>query len=206
MPNTTINNIVECVNSGIRRAVRDQLGLTGDLEMSWGPEYFITSSIARELKKLASAKIVLEEKMKDSFEYPKGRKPSWFSPTNRFDIVVRKSNGRPAAAIEVKNRVYGVSKNITEDIERLSGAVNKNVGDAPAFQVGIFAFYTVFEDSEFTRKSTNKAIYDLYARLKERFEDERANATVSARLIKPKRYRELSGMTWGGGCIFFSGS
>jgi hypothetical protein len=206
VPNTTINNIVDCVNSGIRRAVKDQLELTGELEMSWGPEYFITASIARELKKLVSAKIVLEENMKDSFETPKGRRPAWFSPTSRFDIVVRKSNGRPGAAIEVKNRVYSVSESITNDIERLSGAVNKNVGDEPAFQFGIFAFYTVFEDAKFTRKSTSKAILDLYDRLKDKFEYERGNATVSDRLIKPIRYRELSGMTWGGGCIFFRSS
>lgn len=75
MQNTTINNIIDCINSGIRRAVKDQIELTKDAELSWGPEYFITANIARELKKLVSAQIVLEEKMKDSFR-PKGKETS----------------------------------------------------------------------------------------------------------------------------------
>ena len=203
MQNTTINNIVDCVNSGIRRAVKDQIELTKDAELSWGPEYFITANIARELKKLVSAQIVLEEKMKDSF-HPKGRKPSWFSPKNRFDIVVRKSNTNPAAAIEVKNRVYGVYGNVVRDIRRLSGAVNKKTEGEPAFQFGIFAFYTVFEDSEFKKKTTSEAINDLYERLKSRFEAERGEANVLERFIKPTKYQNFSGMMWGGGCIFFA--
>lgn len=205
MPNTTINNIINCVNSGVRRAVKDFINLAGDAELSWGPEYFITANIARELKKLDSAKIVLEEKMGDSFS-PKGRQPSWFSRNNRFDIVVRKGNTKPAAAIEVKNRVYSISPQITKDIKRLSGAVNRKAKDEAPFRYGIFAFYTVFEDSEFKRKTALEAVNDLYKSLETRFEDECEDATVSNMFIKPTRYHEFSEMTWGGGCIFFTAS
>jgi hypothetical protein len=202
MPNTTLNNIINCVNSGVRRAVKDYINLAGDAELSWGPEYFITANIARELKKLDSAQIVLEEKMGDSFS-PKGRRPLWFAPKNRFDIVVRKGNTNPAAAIEVKHRVYSISPQITKDIKRLSGAVNRKAKDEAPFKYGIFAFYTIFEDSEFKRKTAVEAVKDLYKRLESKFEDESGDASVSNRFIKPKRYHDFPGMTWGGGCIFF---
>lgn len=91
-----------------------------------------------------------------------------------------------------------------KDIRRLSGAVNKKMDGKSAFQFAIFAFYTVFENSEFKKKTTSEAINDLYEKLKNRFDAERGEATVLDRFIKPTKYQNFSGMMWGGGCILFA--
>lgn len=82
--------------------------------------------------------------------------------------------------------------------------MKKKTEGGPVFQFCIFAFYTVFEDIESKKKTSRKAVNDLYERLKNRLEAECGEAIVLDRFIKPTKYQNFSGMTWGGGCTFFA--
>lgn len=206
MSNTTVNNVVDLVSTGIKKATTEYLKLVNyERELSWAPEYFLTVNIASELnKKLSSAYIFLEEAMGESREPPKGRPPVGYRPNKRYDIVVRTSNRSPMAAIEVKHRVYRVSERITEDIKRLSYAVGPKNDGKSVFKLGIFAFYTVFEQGGPRTKPPKEAINDIYDKLEEKFDDLRGDALLSSDLIDPKIYTQLRGMAWGGGCFILT--
>ena len=157
MQNATPQNIIECVKAGIQKAVKEHYELTNGYELSFGPEYFLTVSIAREMKRLSSAMVIMEENMDESKEVFRGRRPKWYSPKNRYDIVVRKSNGYPTAAIEVKHRVYEISQKVVKDLERLTGAVKVGNKAKSTFKVGIFAFYVVVDENDYKRMSYKDA-------------------------------------------------
>lgn len=202
MANATANNIVDCVTSGIKKATVEHLNLVNYYQdLSWGPEYFLTVNIVNELKKLTAAYIFLEEVMSESRGPSRGRRPAGYSPNNRYDIVVRTSNGSPMAAIEVKHRVYSVGNRIEKDIQRLSSAVRINSNGKTVFKMGIFAFYTVFEKGGSRAKDPKEAINNLYDKLEERFDDLRGDAILTTNLISPKGYKQLPELVWGGGCF-----
>ena len=213
MTNISNKSIVDCVTSGITRATDDHRKLTnGNSEMSWAPEYFLTVSIVNELRKLNDACIILEEPMKESQKQPK-RMRGW-SPRNRYDIVVRNSNLKPYAAIEVKNRVYEVSDRVIRDFERISTAVTPGNDGKKIFGMGIFAFYTIFNGQKNELIKLKKKISDLYSDLEKELKNtHKGNGKLDKSLIEPIPYTDEDGkMTlwekeiavWGGGCLILS--
>lgn len=202
MVNATPKSIIDYVIRGVKAATEEAHALTRDFqELSWGPEYLLTVCIARELRKLSAAGIFLEEMMKESRDPPKGRRHAGYSPKKRFDIVVRGSHGFPAAAIEVKHRVYNVSRPIVKDMKRLSYAVNKKSNGKRVFRLGILAFYTVFYAGDRKKLSQKEAIAGLYNRLEQKLELVRESAKLNTRFIPPTHYQGSPEIVWGGGCL-----
>ena len=205
MANTSYNNIIELVTSGIKKATREHIKLTNQYsELSWGPEYFLTVNIVNELKKLNAAYIYLEEVMSKSQESPKGKAPEEWGPKKRYDIVVRKSDGYPYAAIEVKHRVYRVSDRVVEDFKRISYAVNSKEDGDSIFKMGIFAFHTVFYGDKSDLTKQKKSINDLYSKLEEELKEYKGKAILDKDLIEPIQYSHDRSIVWGGGCFILS--
>ena len=205
MTNISYGNIADCVTSGIKRATSEYIKLTNEYnELSCGPEYFLTVSIVNELKKLDAASIFLEEPMKDSQDPPRGRKGVGWRPTKRYDIVVRKSDGYPYAAIEVKHRVYGVDDRVIRDFKRISYAVKLKEDGESIFKMGIFVFYTVFLGKKTDLTKQNNSINNLYSNLEKELKHYKGNAKLDKALINPTPYSHERGTVWGGGCFILS--
>ena len=204
MANVSYNNIVEFVNSGIKKAVKEHLILTNEFtELSFSPEYFITVNIANELKKLNAAYVYLEESMSKSQDPPKKRAPEEWGENKRYDIVVRTSDSFPYAAIEVKNRVYNVSDKVTKDFKRISFAVRSEKNEDSVFRMGVFAFYTVFDGSK-SSDSKKESILNLYSNLEKELNEYRGSSKLDNELFDPTVYPHDKSMVWGGGCFILS--
>ena len=137
-------------------------------------------------------------------DQPKGRAPEGWKRTKRYDIVVRASDFSPYAAIEVKHRVYSVSKRVTEDFKRISNAVNFKPNGKDAFKMGIFAFYTVFDEDNTTRSEKKEIIEKLYSDLKAELKKYKGKAEVNKGTIDPISFTHNREIVWGGGCFILS--
>ncbi len=205
MANVSYNNIIDCVNSGIEAAVTEHLRLTNNLvELSYAPEYYINVNIVKKLKTLSAAYIFLEESMGDSWEPPEGKAPEDWKPNRRYDIVVRKSDGFPYAAIEVKNKVYNVSDKEIKDFKRISTAVNATEEGEMVFMMGIFAFYTVFDNKNKNVAEKKEIIEKLYSNLEAELKKHKGKAEVKRETIDPISYSHDKNAVWGGGCFVLS--
>lgn len=204
MANVSYNNIVECVNSGIEKAVKDHLKLTNEYtELSYAPEYFLTVNIASELKKLSAAFVYLEEAMGKSQDTPRKKATEEWGKNKRYDIVVRTSDTLPYAAIEVKNRVYDIKNRIIDDFKRISFAVKSDEEHDEVFKMGVFAFYSVFDDTN-SQSANKKSVIELYSNLEEELDKYRGSAKLNREMIEPKSYSYDRNTVWGGGCLVLS--
>ncbi|MBI5696652.1 MAG: hypothetical protein HZC51_13145 [Nitrospirae bacterium] len=104
---------------GIADAHQDYLHLSGGEWLEWAPEYFITTSIARSVKRSIPLDIFLEnntrEAAQDSGAHGKGRLSKLIRPEGRIDILIyglpdSEENIYPKVVIEVKHRVYSFEK------------------------------------------------------------------------------------------------
>lgn len=194
-------NITDFINGGLKRAVKEHIELTkGQTELSYAPEYFLTVNIAEELKNLSGVSIILEESMGGE-DQPNGKKPEGWKRNKRYDIVVRKNDFSPYAAIEVKHRVYSVSERVIEDFRRISNAVNFKANGESVFEMGIFAFYTVFDEKSTNISQKSETIRKLYSNLEEKLQKYQKNATLKDNLIEPTEYHGFTNALWGGGCL-----
>jgi hypothetical protein len=194
-------NITDCINSGLKRAVKEHIELTnGQTDLSYAPEYFLTVNIAEELKCLSGVSIILEESMGGADKLS-GKKPEGWKRNRRYDIVVRRNDFSPYAAIEVKHRVYTVSERVIKDFKRISNAVNFKANGKSVFEMGIFVFYTVFDENNTNISQKNETIMELYSNLEIKLKDYQSNATLKANLIEPTKYPRYTNVLWGGGCL-----
>lgn len=206
MADVLYNNIVEGVSSGIKQAALEHLKLTNNrTELSYAPEYFITVNIVDKLKNLSNSYVILEESMGGEInELPRGRHPEGWKRNKRYDIVVRDKDYLPFAAIEVKNRVYGVSERVIEDFRRISNAVNFRVNETDTFKMGIFAFYTVFDEEKTSPNEKIEIILKLYTDLQKELSLQKGKAHLSRGLIEPTTYSHDWNSIWGGGSFILS--
>lgn len=203
MVNLTYSNVVNSVNSGIETAVKEFLKLSKNyVELSYAPEYYINVNIAKYLKTIRTASIFLEEPMGDSWEPTENKAPEDWKSNRRYDIVVRDREGYPYAVIEVKNRVYEVSNRVIIDFQRLSTAFNAIKGPERVFKMGIFAFYTVFDEKNVAENKEN--IEKLYSDLEAEFKKYKGEAEVKRETIGPKLHSYNKDAVWGGGCFVLS--
>jgi hypothetical protein len=213
--NISIGNVVDCVISGINQAKKDYNKLTKNFQtLGGGPEYFISVSIAKSLKEgLNESLIFLEETWKDSEDAPTGKKITKWHPNYRYDIVVRDSKLLPFAAIEVKNSVCSVSKEVMKDFGRISTAVEME-GDEKIFKGGLFVFYTQKHCKMEALENTKEIIQKRYEALENALKVQKGRSDLNKKLIDPTLYlgmdrnpvRGLNNkvVVWGGGCFILT--
>ena len=141
MPRYSIDNIISKTLDGFRTAHSEYHQWSNGWWIVDGPEYFITTSIARKIAGIRDYQlwVTMEHSIRNTLEeaggLKRGRPSSRHQLSGRFDIVVWQKNDQPRCAIEVKNRVTGFS-DLRSDVERLSeGLLQKNT-----FQCGLVAF------------------------------------------------------------------
>lgn len=139
------NQIIKYLISGAEKACLEYIELSGRQSPGFAPESFIQAGAARELKKLAGTRVVLEESVAETYSaaHPPtpGRAKSAVSK-GRYDIVAYWKSGKPRAAIEVKSPVNAmVQQKFAKDFNRLIETMNGHP-DAK-FQYGIFLFLSV---------------------------------------------------------------
>ncbi|MDA7990165.1 MAG: hypothetical protein MPK30_03540 [Gammaproteobacteria bacterium] len=157
MPNTkqcehvSREDVVKVILSGIQKAHEDYCRMSGGLWMWNGPEYWITTYVAKELWKLYGDGFVVAEansdEMRDVEEDP-GRTPV---QNMRFDIALYFPKEIPHAVIEIKNQQQ--KKNLRGDVERVLTALNEH-----NLCFGALAYYHSAKNG--SRKSAAKIISD----------------------------------------------
>lgn len=161
MPRYSIDNIISKTLDGIRTAHSEYCQWSNGYWIVDGPEYFITTAIARKIAGIRdyNLRVTMEHSIRSTLKeaggLKRGRPSSRHQLSGRFDIVVWRKNDRPRCAIEVKNRVTGFS-DLRSDVERLSeGLLQKNT-----FQCGLVAFCCGAETKNYSdgRKKESTAI------------------------------------------------
>ena len=138
------NAVVQACLDGIENAQATYNEMSGSW-MCWGPEYFITTEIARALATLDGSKyITLENSTYAALDDANATGRGKFHPDirieGRVDIVLWWANGTPRAEKEVKNNVRKIS-NYESDIKRIQTILARK-RDQSSLKFGIFAFYT----------------------------------------------------------------
>ena len=157
------------VLDGISDAYRKYLRMSGH-QLREAPEFFLASSIANKLRKVAApCKVTLESGIKETLGEArasgKGRAAKTVSYKGRFDIVLwYRVKDKPRAVIEVKHpiRVPTAAK-INKDVERICRVLRKSIDNGGSIKLGIFAFYT---DSLEPKKKDKNASARLRRRTK----------------------------------------
>ncbi len=215
MNNFLNKKIVDCVIAGIEKATGEYIKLTkGYVQLGNGPEYFLTVSIANELKQLDDASIFLEENHGDLQAPPTGKKLENWKPNGRYDIVVRDSKALPYAVIEVKHRVHKVDERVIKDFQRVASAVEPEEDGEIICNMGIFAFYSEIYGEQTDLSEMKKEIHERYNQLEIELNKHKGNAKLEKNLIPPNPYTNKNGkvvewgqnkaVVWGGGCFILS--
>ena len=129
--------IVNAVNSGIMRAIRDHYSFArtscyyGEQRSPWNaPEYMFTVYICQEIRRIKNPPYVnvedpVEAAIQDAGGWGRGRIPEDMRPTGKFDIVL--SDGTrthtPFAIIEVK--LASAPNEVWDDATRICRALSR---------------------------------------------------------------------------------
>ena len=153
MPNTkkcecvSREDVVKVILSGIQKAHEDYYRMSGGEWMWCGPEYWVTTYVAKELWELCGDGVVVaEKKLKRTAEKVPGQHSS------RFDIALRSSQGGLRAVIEIKKQQQRL--NLLGDVERVLAALSES---GPRF--GVVAYYY----SAHRKKKNAKVAVEEYA-------------------------------------------
>lgn len=139
-----MNRIVDAALKGIIEAQNQYEDWSGGCWLWEAPEYFVTTSIARQMTKFRPSSLywTLENNVRQAIDesggLPRGRPPLALRIDGRFDILLWEGE-IPRVAIEVKNQVnsYG---GILADVERICAVLDKQRGKS--IKDGIVCFYT----------------------------------------------------------------
>ena len=145
MPNgpISIDEVIEKTLSGIVKAQQDYEAWSGGLWLWEGPEYMLTTYIAKEICTIeGSYYLTLESSVKETVVeaggWGRGRPPQAARRGGRSDITLYWGNGYPRSVIEVKNQVSDIAK-VNKDIIRIKTLLRNRKSK---FQCGLIAFYT----------------------------------------------------------------
>ena len=119
-------HISNTIVKGIRKAQADYCQMSG-YWASEGPEYWITSYVARALWKQSGDCTVVAEGRSDVTRKeagPKRGRPSKAVQNKRYDIVLYFSNGNPRAVIEIKNNQQPDA--VLRDVKRVVDALKQS--------------------------------------------------------------------------------
>ncbi|MDA8002463.1 MAG: hypothetical protein MPL62_14385 [Alphaproteobacteria bacterium] len=179
-------DVVKVILSGIQKAHEDYCRMSGGEWMWRGPEYWVTTYVAKELWKLCGDGVVVaEENLKRTAEKDPGQHSS------RFDIALRSSEGGLCAVIEIKKQQQ--KENLRGDVERVLTALNEH-----NLCFGALAYYHSAKGG--SQKSAAKIVADYASSLGEESESRADNCDCSA---EPKSciFVEGDDGAWLAGCI-----
>ncbi|MDA8010033.1 MAG: hypothetical protein MPK62_06190 [Alphaproteobacteria bacterium] len=120
-------DVVNAILSGIQKAHKDYYRMSGGLWMWHGPEYWVTTYVAKALWKICGDGTVVAEEGSSKMMKGAGRKqgrPSQIVRGKRFDIALYFANGEPRAPIEIKNQ--GSSEGVLKDVKRMLAALRES--------------------------------------------------------------------------------
>ncbi len=128
--------------AGISKAQREYEDWTGGCWLWEGPEYMVTTYIARQISTINDRTfyLTLENNVRDGINEAgggRGRPRNDLRFYGKFDILLWWANDTPRAIIEVKNQVNGFSK-IKDDVSRISAALSQQ----NTIRCGFIAYYT----------------------------------------------------------------
>jgi len=133
--------VVRAIVVGMKKADGDYKKLSG-LSIGEAPEYFLTTRIAQEVRKL-DVWVDLERSvsltLKEAGAIASGPIPKVIRGNGRFDLVVHKQNEKPRFIVEVKHLVSSFHR-IEKDVERISAVLARG-RNGNSFQFGIIALY-----------------------------------------------------------------
>lgn len=185
---------LDAILKGIKKANADYYAMSG----SWiwdGPEYWITTYVARSLwKKFGDSNVVCEggskATLKDAGQ--KVGRPPLLVMNKRYDIVLYFQNGSPRAVIEVKNDQP--KGEVLKDVKRVVAALN-----AAKLRFAAVAYYCCYSNESEGQKAVREKI-NGYA---DRIEDGAAEIVGKKYTTKhSKRYVSVEGNdAWLAGCI-----
>ena len=150
-----IGDVVSRTNRAISKAHKQYFRLSGGLWLWEAPEYFVTTSIFREIATLSSRSyyITLEHGVRDTIDDAGGLMPGRPRQSlridGRYDIVLWWANGTPRAVMEVKSQISGFS-GISDDVTRLCATLS---GAKNGIRCGLIAYYESFGDGQRKRAS-----------------------------------------------------
>ena len=178
MPNTkqcehvSREDVVKVILSGIQKAHEDYCRMSGGRWMWCGPEYWITTYVAKELWKLYGDGFVVAEassdKMTSVTEEDPGRTPVH---NMRFDIALYFPKGTPHAVIEIKNQQQ--KANLLEDVDRVLTALSEY-----GLRFGALAYYY---SAHRKQKDAKKAVEEYAEKLRKKAESHAADRKCSAK-------------------------
>ena len=164
MPNTkqcehvSREDVVKVILSGIQKAHEDYYRMSGGRWMWRGPEYWVTTYVAKELWKLYGDGFVVAEANSEKMTSVAGEDPGHTPVHNmRFDIALYFPKEIPHAVIEIKNQQQ--KKNLLEDVDRVLTALSEY-----GLRFGALAYYY---SAHRKKKSAKKAVEDYAQKLSE---------------------------------------
>lgn len=184
--------IPEVIRRAIQKAQDDYYRMSGHW-MAVGPEYWVTSYVARALWKQCGDGTVVAEGSSDDTRRKVGQKPGRPSKNvlnKRYDIVLYFSNGTPRAVIEIKNNQQW--ETIVKDVTRVIDAL-KNA----KLRFGAVGYYC--EQMGGAQKSGKEKIKGYTSNL-----EERAKAIAAKDHFKSTLYKSIGTVgnnAWSAGCI-----
>lgn len=140
------DKIPELVIKGIRSAFRRyQRWSLGEKWLHHAPELFVSVEIAhRVMEGLSNCRVDMEASVRQALQSAGAKRrgaPKKAQRTNgRYDILVSRKSGLPWCAIEVKSPVWGVSKGLVDDMERIANVISHR-SHSSSLSCGAVAFY-----------------------------------------------------------------
>jgi hypothetical protein len=136
--------IINAILQGFVEAQQSYEDMSGGFWLWNAPEYFITSTVAKNIYAIDGGKyLTLEhgstDAIKDAGAKGRGRLPKDIREKGRVDVLLWWANSTPRAIIEIKNQIYSKDQ-YEKDIKRIKSFLGRNSVDS-SLQFGVFAFY-----------------------------------------------------------------
>ena len=145
-----MDEVIKNIHRGIARAQRDYEAWTGGDWLWHGPEYMLTTYIAKDVSramKLQTFYIVPERNVRVSVDEAggvgRGKVSDRLRLNGKFDLLMLWANGSPRAIIEVKNQIVSFAA-LEADAARIVSVLQR---ERTTFRCGLIAFYTSWVDS-----------------------------------------------------------
>ena len=199
---TAREDVVNAILSGIQKAHEDYCSMSGGRWMWRGPEYWVTTYVAKSLWKICGDDTVVAEEnssemMKEKEDGAGKEQDDTSHPVlnKRFDIVLYFANGERPVPIEIKNQ--GSRKGVLKDVKTTLEALRD-----PRLLFGVVAYC-------YSKKGDKKKGSKQKSAL-EKVEDYKSNLEKEAKLLaddyncsaKPKiRVSGDAADAWLAGCI-----